>query len=91
MQTTVFARIAQPNLPAIRASVHAMVARLRTYIPGYQLLLEPVLEHGRVAVIARVDGRGDFLPKYAGNLDIINGAAVAVAEAHARRRQALTS
>ena len=91
MQTTVFARIAQPNLPAIRASVHAMVARLRTYIPGYQLLLEPVLEHGRVAVIARVDGRGDFLPKYAGNLDIINCAAVAVAEAHARRRQALTS
>jgi acetaldehyde dehydrogenase len=88
MQTTVFARIAQPDLAAIRAQVAAVVQRLRTYIPGYHLLLEPVLENGRVAVIVRVDGRGDFLPKYAGNLDIINCAAVAVAEAHARRRQA---
>ncbi len=91
MQTTVFARIAQPDLPAIRAHIKTVVARLRTYIPGYQLLLEPVLEHGRIAVIVRVDGRGDFLPKYAGNLDIINCAAVAVADAHARRRSGATS
>ena len=91
MQTTVFARIAQPDLPAIRASINTVVGRLRTYIPGYQLLLEPILEHGRIAVIVRVDGRGDFLPKYAGNLDIINCAAVAVADAHARRRNGATS
>ena len=90
MQTTVFARLPRPDLAAIRARVTAVVAQLRTYIPGYQLLLEPVLEHGRVAVMARVAGRGDFLPKYAGNLDIINCAAVAVAEAHARRNAQLT-
>ncbi len=90
MQTTVFARLPRPDLAAIRARVSAVVAQLRTYIPGYQLLLEPVLEHGRVAVMARVAGRGDFLPKYAGNLDIINCAAVAVAEAHARRSSVLT-
>jgi acetaldehyde dehydrogenase len=79
----VFAQVRDPDLIRIRAAVNAVTEKLRKYIPGYQLILEPILENGRVAVMVRVEGLGDYLPKYAGNLDIINCAAVAMAEAYA--------
>lgn len=85
MQTTVMAKVPHPDLPRTRALVADMVARLRHYVPGYQLLLEPIVEGGRLVTMVRVDGLGDYLPKYAGNLDIINCAAIAYAEAFARR------
>ena len=87
MQTTVMAKIASPDLPRTRERVAAMVAVIRRYIPGYQLILEPMVEHGRLVAMVRVDGLGDYLPRYAGNLDIMNCAAIAFAEAVARRRQ----
>lgn len=80
MQTTIYAKIANPDLPAIRASVDEMVARLKTYVPGYGLVVPPTVEGGRVVVTIKVVGAGDYLPQYAGNLDIINCAAIAVAE-----------
>ncbi|MCX6952953.1 MAG: acetaldehyde dehydrogenase (acetylating) [Verrucomicrobia bacterium] len=86
MQTTVMAKIAQPNLDRTREKVAAMAALIRHYVPGYQLILEPLVESGRLITMVRVDGVGDYLPKYAGNLDIINCAAIAFAEALARRR-----
>ncbi len=85
MQTTVLAKVQNPDLEKIRAGVDVVMAKLRKYIPGYELVLEPMLENGRVAIIVRVEGRGDYLPRYAGNLDIINCAAVAMAEAYAER------
>ncbi len=85
MQTTVMAKVPHPDLQATRAKVADMVARIRHYVPGYQLLLEPIVESGRLVTMVRVDGLGDYLPKYAGNLDIINCAAIAYAEAFARR------
>ncbi len=90
MQTTVMAKIAQPDLERTRAAVAEMVARIKAYIPGYQLVLEPMLENGRLVAMVRVDGLGDYLPRYAGNLDIINCAAIAFAEAYARQRTAQT-
>lgn len=84
MQATVFARIADPDMAAITAAVQDMVVRVAGYVPGYELIVPPTLENGRVVVMVRVRGRGDYLPSYAGNLDIINCAAVAVAEGHAR-------
>ncbi|MBN8216019.1 MAG: acetaldehyde dehydrogenase (acetylating) [Spirochaetes bacterium] len=86
MQTTLLARVEDPDLDATRARVAEMVALIRGYVPGYQLILEPMLENGRLATMVRVDGLGDYLPKYAGNLDIINCAAIAYAEAVANRR-----
>ncbi len=86
MQTTVMAKILNPDLDATRKKVAEMVALIRTYVPGYQLLLEPIVENGRLVTMVKVDGLGDYLPKYAGNLDIINCAAIAFAEALARRR-----
>jgi acetaldehyde dehydrogenase len=88
MQTTVMAKIAKPDLARTRAAVAEIVARIKTYIPGYQLILEPMLEGGRLVAMVRVDGLGDYLPRYAGNLDIINCAAIAFAEAYARQRAA---
>ena len=84
MQTTIFAKVPEPNLDLLRPAVEAMVEKLCRYVPGYQLIVGPLLENGRIVVTIRVEGLGDYLPAYAGNLDIINCAAVAAAENWAR-------
>lgn len=85
MQTTIFAKVAEPRMELLAKAVEAMVAKIRTYVPGYQVILGPIIQNGRIVVMVRVQGLGDYLPKYAGNLDIINCAAVAMAEAYARK------
>jgi acetaldehyde dehydrogenase len=84
MQTTVMAKIANPDLDETRVKVAEMVDRIAEYVPGYRLVMEPFVENGRLVTMVRVEGLGDYLPKYAGNLDIINCAALAFAEAKAR-------
>ena len=86
MQTTVFAKVANPNVAAFAERLAAMVAEIQRYIPGYEVIVAPKLDNGRIVTMMRVIGRGDYLPAYAGNLDIINCAAIAVAEAYAARR-----
>ena len=81
MHTTVMAKAAQFDLEKTRQKISEMVNLIRTYVPGYQLILGPIIESGRLITMVRVDGHGDYLPKYAGNLDIINCAAIAFAEA----------
>jgi len=71
----------------IRAEVAKMAATIRSYVPGYILALEPVYDNGLVILSIKVQGLGDYLPKYAGNLDIINSAAIAIAEEFAKNRQ----
>lgn len=85
MQTTVMASISNPDIERTRARVHEMVAEIKKYIPGYELVLQPTMENGRLITSVRVKGLGDYLPKYAGNLDIINCAAIAFAESIANR------
>jgi acetaldehyde dehydrogenase len=92
MQTTIYAKIATPDLPAIREAVDAMVAQLKLYVPGYQLVVPPYVDGGKVITTIKVLGAGDYLPQYAGNLDIINCAAIAMAEmiattVHTKERQ----
>jgi len=84
MQTTVMARVARPDMPALRDGVTEMVSRIQKYVPGYKLVVEPELEGDRVIMMVRVQGLGDYLPSYAGNLDIINCAAIAMAEEYAK-------
>lgn len=67
----------------VRKSITAMVADLQAYVPGYRLTVEPFMNGDHFVVAIEVLGAGDFLPTYSGNLDIINAAAVAVAERYA--------
>ena len=82
MQTTVFAKGSYESLEKVQASVRQMVARVQRYVPGYQMVLEPIESKGYLTMSVTVRGSGDYLPAYAGNLDIINCAAIAVAEFH---------
>jgi acetaldehyde dehydrogenase len=82
MQTTVMAKVDNPDIEETRKNVSSMIERIQGYVPGYRLIIEPVFESGRLITIVGVDGLGDYLPKYAGNLDIINCAAIAYAEAY---------
>ncbi len=84
MQTTIFAKVEQPDMPALATEIDEMVHRIQEYVPGYSLLVPPIYENGRVVVMVKAQGLGDYLPKYAGNLDIINCAAIAVAEKFSR-------
>lgn len=85
MRNTILTRVRKPDLPAIRASIDDIIAKLRTYVPGYRFLVEPIIEGDTVTTVIEVEGLGDFLPKHAGNLDIINAAAVSVGERFAQR------
>jgi acetaldehyde/propanal dehydrogenase len=74
----------EPDQPAIIESVKAMVAEVQTYVPGYKLVNGPVFDGRRVSIYLEVEGLGDFLPKYAGNLDIMTAAALRTAELFAK-------
>ncbi|MDD2224439.1 MAG: acetaldehyde dehydrogenase (acetylating) [Pseudomonas sp.] len=70
----------EPDQAAITESIHAMVKEVQRYVPGYQLVNGPVFDGKRVSCFMQVEGLGDFLPKYAGNLDIMTAAALRTAE-----------
>lgn len=69
-----------PDEAAITESIHAMIAEVQKYVPGYQLVNGPVFDGNRVSVFMEVEGLGDYLPKYAGNLDIMTAASARTAE-----------
>lgn len=69
-----------PDEQAITDSVHAMIAEVQKYVPGYRLKNGPVFDGNRVSVYLEIEGLGDYLPKYAGNLDIMTAAAARTAE-----------
>ncbi|MDP3927006.1 MAG: acetaldehyde dehydrogenase (acetylating), partial [Hydrogenophaga sp.] len=69
-----------PDQAAITQSVHDMIQEVQKYVPGYRLVNGPVFDGQRVSVFMEVEGLGDYLPKYAGNLDIMTAAAARTAE-----------
>ncbi|MCB9785086.1 MAG: acetaldehyde dehydrogenase (acetylating) [Deltaproteobacteria bacterium] len=77
-----------PDEEAITRSVHAMVAEVQRYVPGYRLKNGPVFDGRRVSIWIEVTGLGDYLPKYAGNLDIMTAAALRTAEMFAEEMAA---
>lgn len=95
MRDTVFCSIpAECDRDAIAASIHEMVQRVQEYVPGYTLRADPQFDdprdiwngHARVAVFLEVLGNGDYLPTYAGNLDIITAAAARVGDLMAQAK-----
>src|SRR6266536_4779863 len=84
MRNTIYAETALEAAVA-SATVAAAVERVAAYVPGYHLAAEPLVADGLVTVFVAVEGAGDYLPAYAGNLDIMTSAAVRVAERYAER------
>ena len=95
MRDTVFCAIpADADTEAITESIERRVAEVQRYVPGYTLRAAPQFDdardswqgNGRVAVFLEVRGAGDYLPEYAGNLDIMTSAAAQVGEVIAQRK-----
>jgi acetaldehyde dehydrogenase len=96
MRDTVFCSIPlDADTDAIDESIRSVAAEVATYVPGYRLVADPQFEvpferpdgdatTGRVAIFVEVEGAGDFLPPYAGNLDIMTAAATKVGDEIAR-------
>ncbi len=68
------------NKDAITKSIYDMESFVQSYVPGYRQISDPQFTDGRVAIFIEVEGAGDFLPRYAGNLDIMTASAVKVGE-----------
>ncbi|MDK2867109.1 MAG: acetaldehyde/propanal dehydrogenase [Clostridiales bacterium] len=86
MRNTIYTKVKNPDIDLITKSVEAMVEKLKKYVPGYTLLMAPIIKDDIVTTMIQVEGLGDFLPVYAGNLDIINAAAIEVAEHYAIKK-----
>ncbi|MBN2831057.1 MAG: acetaldehyde dehydrogenase (acetylating) [Candidatus Omnitrophica bacterium] len=89
MHNTIYAKIQKPDLNRLKKEVNLMEKLIQEYVPGYKITLGPVFENGRVTTMIEVIGKGDYLPKYSGNLDIITCAAINVAEEYVKHKLTL--
>jgi acetaldehyde dehydrogenase len=90
MRDTIYCKVYNPDEAAITASVKQVVAGVQEYVPGYKLKAGPLFDKEkdgsyRVTIMVEVTGAGDYLPSYAGNLDIMTAAAVGVGERFAKK------
>lgn len=75
----------EPDQEAITKSVHEMISEVQKYVPGYKLKNGPVFDGRKVSIFLEVEGLGDYLPIYAGNLDIMTASAARTAEMFAEQ------
>ncbi len=87
MRNTIYGVVEDADPEKLKNSIDEMVRRIRQYVAGYRLLAKPLIEDvpngaskKKVTLFVEVEGAGDYLPKYAGNLDIMTSAAVKVGE-----------
>ncbi len=104
MRDTVYTLSDRADRERVAASIHDVVERVARYVPGYRLVKEPVFDdvtatmpgHGTIeglktTCFLEVEGAGHYLPKYAGNLDIMTSAALQVAEQMALHMEGQTA
>jgi acetaldehyde dehydrogenase len=78
MQTTMFIKFKNINYETLSEQIYQKIKELRAYIPFYELTIPPVINDDVLVLSIKVKGVGDYLPEYAGNLDIINCAAIEI-------------
>jgi acetaldehyde dehydrogenase len=79
MQTTMFLKFKNIDFETLVEEIYKKIKELKTYIPFYELVLPPIINDDGILVLSvKVKGSGDYLPEYAGNLDIINCAAIQI-------------
>ena len=84
MRNTIYAEVPDPDMELITASVERRAEEIREYVPGYKMTMPPVFDGEKISVMVEVQGAGDYLPVYAGNLDIMTSAAVRAGEEFAK-------
>ena len=87
MHNTIYIKSSDYNIEKIKKAVYDIEAKMQNYIKGYKIINEPVIQNDTLVIMVQVEGNGDYLPKYSGNLDIITSSAVKMAEMYALRRQ----
>jgi acetaldehyde dehydrogenase len=78
MQTTMFIKFENIDFEPLVEEIYKKIKELKEYIPYYELVMPPVINDDTLVLSIKVKGTGDYLPEYAGNLDIINCAAIEV-------------
>jgi len=80
MRNTIYLVVEDQDEARIRKAIDHMLVKLNEYVPGYRLRMPPIFDDMKVTVVTEVEGAGDYLPSYSGNLDIETSAAVAVGD-----------
>ena len=83
MHNTIYMIASDIDIDKVRTEVYKTEEKMQEYIPGYKIINEPVVQGNKLIVMVQVEGNGDYLPKYSGNLDIITSSAVKMAEMYA--------
>jgi len=78
MQTTMFLKASGLDFESLVEEMYKKIKEIREYIPHYELIIPPTVSEDVLLLSVKVKGSGDYLPEYAGNLDIINCAAIEV-------------
>lgn len=79
MQSTIYILAKNVDLSGMDVAIEKVAESIRSYVPGYKIVRKPILDSGRLVIMIHVLGSGDYLPTYAGNLDIITGNAIQLA------------
>lgn len=80
MQTTLFIKADNIQFSELNKDIYKTIKRLQEYIPYYELVMPPTINNDVLVLSIKVKGTGDYLPEYAGNLDIINCAAIEISK-----------
>ncbi len=83
MRNTIYTKIKNKDMGLIKEAVNNCINKVKKYVPGYRTIIEPIIQDDIVTTMVQVEGLGDYLPVYSGNLDIINAAAINIAENYA--------
>lgn len=86
MHNTIYMVCPEPPRKSLVDAVKSVRDRMKEYMPGYSIVKGPVYIDGKIVVMVQLEGRGDYLPKYSGNLDVITASAVRMAEMYAKRK-----